>query len=133
MEITALVELDGASEMPAGLTRLWGVPNASGYNALILRRTSNLLPMIDQPDLPLPWSEPENKSLDVMAARYFFFPQNRAMRDSNGIAWVEQDARFWLGSGCNELPRSSATLNLPNPVKSTALAIITPSHGSTPE
>jgi len=111
-------------EMPPNLSRLWGVPNASGYNVLVFSRVSNLLPMIDIIGPPLPWSEPENKSLDVMAGRYFFVPQYKTMRDSSGVAWIDQDAEFWLGSGCNELPRSSATLNLPTPVKSTALAIV---------
>ena len=112
------------AEMPPNLSRLWGVPSASGYNVLVFTRVGNLLPMIDIIGPPLPWSEPENKSLDLMAARYFFFPQNKTMTDSSGVAWIEQDAEFWLGSGCNELPRSSATLNLPTPVKSTALAIV---------
>ena len=111
-------------EMPPNLSRLWGVPSASGYNVLVFSRVSNLLPMIDIIGPPLPWSEPENKSLDLMAARYFFLPQNRTLTDSSGVAWIEQDAEFWLGSGCNELPRSSATLNLPTPFKSTALAIV---------
>jgi hypothetical protein len=114
----------GLEEMPPNLSRLWGVPSASGYNVLVFSRVSNLLPMIDIIGPPLPWSEPENKSLDLMAARYFFFPQNKTITDSSGVAWIEQDAKFWLGSGCNELPRSSATLNLPTPIKSTALAIV---------
>jgi len=114
----------GLAEMPPNLSRLWGVPSASGYNVLVLSRVSNLLPMIDIIGPPLPWSEPENKALDVMAARYFCFPQNKTMRDSAGVAWIDQDAEFWLGSGCNELPRSSAAFNLPTPVKSTALAIV---------
>ncbi len=59
-----------------------------------------------------------------MAARYFFLPQNRNVTDNSGVAWIDQNAEFWLGSGCNELPRRSATLNLPTPVKSTALAIV---------
>jgi hypothetical protein len=112
------------AEMPPNLSRLWGVPSASGYDALVFSRVSNLLPMIDIIGPPLPWNEPENKSLDLMAARYFFVPQNEIMTDSGGVAWFEDDAQFWLGSGCNQLPRRSATLNLPTPFKSTALAIV---------
>jgi len=112
------------AEMPPNLSRLWGVPSASGYNVLVFSRVNNLLPMIDIIGPPLPWSEPENKSLDLMAARYLVSPQNKTITDGSGVRWIEQDAEFWLGSGCNELPRSSATLNLPTPVKSTALAIV---------
>ena len=111
-------------EMPANLTRLWGVPNAAGYNVLMLSRINKLIPMIDQMEAPLPWSEPDDRSLDLMAVRYFFFPQNKIITDSGGVSWIKQDARFWLGSGCNELPRNSATVNLPTPIQGTTLAIV---------
>jgi hypothetical protein len=113
-----------ADEMPAGLTRLWGIPNASGYNALILKRTSNLLPMIDQPDLPLPWNEPDNRSLDLMAARFLFLARGQVSTDERGVLWLKDDMQLWLGQGCNQPPRKSATVVVPAPVKSTALAIV---------
>ena len=112
------------AEMPANLTRLWGVPNTAGYNVLMFSRINKLLPMIDQMEAPLPWAETQDKSLDIMSVRYFFFPQNRVLTDGNGTSWLKQDARFWLGYGCNELPRRSATLTLPTPIRSTALAIV---------
>jgi len=111
-------------EMPAGLTRLWGIPNASGYNALILKRVSNLLPMIDQPDGPLPWSEPDDRGLDLMAVRYLFLPASELTTDSRGIMWRKDDMQFWLGQECNQPARKSATFTLPTPVKSDALAIV---------
>ena len=111
-------------EMPADLTRLWGVPNAAGYNVLMLSRINKLIPMIDGMEVPLPWSEPDNRSLDLMSVRYFFFPQNKIIADSSGVSWIKQDARFPLGFGCNELPRNSVAVNLAAPVKSTALAIV---------
>src|SRR5260370_32882175 len=114
----------GADEMPAGLTRLWGVPNASGYNALILKRTSNPLPMIDQPDLPLPWSEPDNRNLDLMAARFLFLPRSHVLTDERGVSWLNDEMQFWLGQGCNQLPRKSARGVVPVPTRSTALAIV---------
>ena len=113
-----------ADEMPAGLTRLWGVPNASGYNALILKRTSNLLPMIDQPGLPLPWSEPDDRGLDLMAARFLFLPRSQASTDERGVSWLNDDMQIWLGQGCNQLPRKSARVVVPVPTKSTGLAIV---------
>jgi hypothetical protein len=113
-----------ADEMPAGLTRLWGVPNASGYNALILKRTSNLLPMIDQPDLPLPWSEPEDRGLDLMATRFLFLPLSQVSTDERGVMWLKDDMQLWLGQGCNQPARKSATVVVPAPAKSTALAIV---------
>ena len=112
------------AEMPPNLTRLWGVPSASGYNVLILSRVSNLLPMIDAIGAPLPWSEPDNKSLDLMASRYLFLPASELMTDSGGILWCKDDMQFWLGSGCTQRESKSATVTLPVPVKGTALAIV---------
>ena len=114
----------GVDEMPAGLTRLWGIPNGSGYNALILRRTSNLLPSIDQPGLPLPWSEPDDRSLDLMAVRFLFLPRSQLSTDERGVSWLKDDLHFWLGQGCNQPPRKSAAVVLATPVKTTALAIV---------
>ncbi len=111
-------------EMPAGLTRLWGVANTSGYNALILKRTSNLLPMIDHPGLPLPWSEPEAKSLDLMAARYLFLPRSQVLTDEGGVSWLKDELQFWMGQSCDQLPRKSATVVLSSPIKSNALAVV---------
>src|SRR5260370_3919053 len=114
----------GADEMRAGLTRLWGVPNASGYNALILKRTSNLLPMIDQPDLPLPWSEPDNRSVDLIAARFLFLPRSHVLTDERGVSWLKDEMQFWLGQGCNQLTGKSARVVVAVPTRSTALAIV---------
>ena len=111
-------------EMPAGLTRLWGMPNASGYNALILKRTSNLLPMIDQPGLPLPWSEPEDRSLDLVAARFLFLPRTQVSTDERGVSWLDDDMQVWLGQGCNRPARKSARVAVPVPTKITAIAIV---------
>jgi len=111
-------------EMPAGLTRLWGVPNASGYNALILKRTSDLLPMIDQPGLPLPWSEPQDRSLALMAARFLFLPRSQVSTDERGVSWLNDDLQVWLGQGCNRPARKSARVVVPVPIKSTAIAIV---------
>ena len=111
-------------DMPANLTRLWGVPNAAGNNVLMLSRIDKLLPMIDKLETPLPWSAAHDKSLDIMAVRYLFFPQNQVFSDANGISWIKQDARFMLGYGCNEPPRHNAKLTLPKPVRSTGLAIV---------
>ena len=112
------------AEMPPNLTRLWGVPSASGYNVLIFSRITNLLPMIDYIDVPLPWSEPRNTNLDIMAVRYLFLPQDQPTTDERGMAWLKQDAQYWLGHACTQPENKTAVLTLPQPVPSTALAIV---------
>src|SRR5260370_22811526 len=111
-------------EMPACLTRLWRVPNADGYNALILKRVSDLMPMIDQPDTQLPWVDPDNRNLDLMAVRYLVLPPARASTDEHGVSWTTDDMQLWLGDGCSQTAHKSASLVLPMPIASSAVQIV---------
>ena len=45
--------------------------------------------MIDAVDAPLPWSEPDNKNLDLMGVRYLFLPPNESVRDEQGVLWED--------------------------------------------
>lgn len=113
------------TEMTPNLTRLWGVPSAGGYNVLVPRRTRELVPTVDDLRIPLPWKEPNDKSLDVMAVRYVFIPPEEVTADSRGITWLQDDMQQWLGSGCNQPARRNAMkFSLPTPVRSTSLAIV---------
>ena len=112
------------AEMPPNLTRLWGIPNAGGYNVLGLSHISNLLPMIDHTDAPLPWTTPEDKALDVLAIRYLFLPQIKVEKDSQGVSWSTERIQQWLGAGCGQSTGNSVKFTLPNPLKSTSLAIV---------
>ena len=112
------------AEMPPNLTRLWGVPSAGGYNVLVLSRISNLLPMIDHTDTPLPWTTPEDKTPDLLAIRYLFLPQIQVETDSQGISWSRERMQQWLGEGCGQAPRNTLKFTLPNAYKSTSLAIV---------
>lgn len=114
----------GLTEMAPNLTRLWGIPSGGGYNVLVLSRISTQLPMIDYVSTPLPWAEPNDKSLDLMAVRYVFLPPNELTRDGRRISWFKDDMKQWLGSGCNQPPSNSATFTLFPPVKGTGLAIV---------
>lgn len=112
-------------EMPPNLTRLWGVPSASGYNTLMLARVRSLLPMIDFIDVPLPWMLPADQSLDLVAARYFVMPRLDSTEEREGVSWLKNDMQIWLGSGCTEPPRNSVEFELPRPVKATGLGLVT--------
>lgn len=111
-------------EMPPNLTRLWGVPSASGYNVLILTRVSRLLPMIDYIDVPLPWQVPEDQSLNIVAARYFFLPRPDLTPEVDGISWLKTDLGIQLGYDCSQPRRDSVIFELPRPVKTTDLGLV---------
>ena len=111
-------------EMPPNLTRLWGVPSAGGYNVLVLSRISNLLPMIDHPQVPLPWAMPEDRGADVLAIRYLVVPQNQIETDALRKTWFNDRMELWLGSGCGQAPRKQLKFTLPHSFRSTSLSII---------
>ncbi|MGI8734786.1 MAG: YfhO family protein [Pyrinomonadaceae bacterium] len=112
-------------EMPPNLTRLWGVPSASGYNTLMLARVRSLLPMIDFIDVPLPWMVPADQSLNLVAARYFVMPRLNSIEEREGVSWLKNDMQIWLGSGCTQPPRDLIEFQLPSPIKATSLALVT--------
>ena len=63
-------------EIPVNISRLWGVPSASGYGPLILSRVSKILSMGTPGDVSPTWPVPDDRSLDIMSVRYIFTPQS---------------------------------------------------------
>lgn len=116
---------DGRDEMPPNLTRLWGVPSVSGYNALILSRTARLFPMNEIGEVSGPlWRDLDDSSLNLMAVRYIFLPSDPLTKDDRGVSWFTGDMLFWLGSDCNERTHDALKVTLPAPVTSTAVGIV---------
>jgi len=110
---------------PPTLSRLWSVPSASGYNALILSRTSQMLSMNELGELARPVGRaPSDSSLDVMAIRYTFLPPRELTTDGTGTSWLKDDMQQSLGSGCDRETSSSMTWILPVAFDSTSVAMV---------
>jgi len=120
--------LGSMDEFPPNISRLWGVPSASGYGPLILSRISELLSMPIDGSVMGPWSSLHNRNLDVMAIRYVFLHRNDTIpfpvKDPTGISWSKGDLTLSLGSGCGPLQPSSIKINLPAPVRATSIGIV---------
>ena len=113
------------SEIPPNLSRLWSVPNASGYNSLILSRFSRLTNMQDVGTVTRPlWLEPRDQGLNLTAVRYLFRPSYQVITDERGIAWQKDDMQLVLGANCVEPSRESVSFNIPKAIRSTAIAIV---------
>ncbi|HEV7377671.1 MAG TPA: YfhO family protein [Pyrinomonadaceae bacterium] len=124
-----LLPLRGAKgkrdEMPPDRSRLWGVPSASGYNVLILSRVSHLLSMIERGDVPPLWEDANDQSVNIMAIRYFILPNNKVqIKTGVDASWLAEDMTLWLGPGCNPTWHESVTFDLPAPVNSTSVGIV---------
>ncbi len=112
-------------ELPPNLSRLWGVPNASGYNSLILSRFSKLLSMQDVGTVTRPlWWDPNDQSLNLAAVRYLLLPRMDVVTDQSGTLWQKQDLQLWLGAGCNTTSTDSVTFNPTDRLPTTAVAIV---------
>jgi len=112
-------------ELPPNLSRLWDVPNASGYNSLILSRFSKLLNMQDVGTVTRPlWWDPNDQTLNLAAVRYLLMPRMDVVTDQSGTVWQKQDLQLWLGAGCNTSSTDSVTFNPTDRVPSTAIAIV---------
>ncbi|HSP06222.1 MAG TPA: hypothetical protein VLR94_03550, partial [Acidobacteriota bacterium] len=77
------------------LTRLWDIPNASGYGSLILKRTSKLLSMPTEGTVNGDWAEPTNTSLDLMAVRYVVWRSDPAARSIPNLPEIPQPPGFF--------------------------------------
>jgi hypothetical protein len=112
-------------EIPPNLSRLWAIPNASGYNSLILSRFSRLLNMQDVGSVTRPlWLDSRDQSLNLAAVRYLFIPSYQLTTDERGISWQKDDMQLVLGADCVEHSRDSVTFKFPSQIKTSAIAIV---------
>lgn len=120
--------LGTADELHPNLSRLWGVPSASGYGPLILSRISELLAMPPWGGVTGNWSSLHNRNLDVMAIRYVFIQKHDTIPvpviDPKGISWFRDDLTLSLGTGCGPPQPSSVKINLPVPIRATSIGMV---------
>lgn len=68
----------GLEGLMPNLSRMWGVPSASGYGPFILRRYGDALMMHAGGGLRENWIDPENQALDLMRVEYIVVPTHYA-------------------------------------------------------
>ena len=111
-------------EFPPNISRLWGIPSATGDNVLRLARTGHLLSLSEGGDVDSYWKELEDRSIDVMAIRYLILPSNESTTDEDGVSWLKEDMGLWLGTGCDHHPSDSVKFSLPTPAKATTIGVV---------
>ena len=102
--------LGPVTDIPPNLSRMWGIPSASGYGPLTLVRPSRLMNMGPAGSLAGPWRNTTDQGLNLMSVRYLFVSQKDPLpvTEAQGIAWAGEDMNIWLGAGCvpEALPHS---------------------------
>lgn len=115
--------LGTADELIPNISRLWNVPNATGYGPLLPSRVMYLLSMLPDGSIASTWKNPEDQSLNLTSVRYVLLPRI-SPRPGNGIVWPDENLDIWLGSGCVRPPRNSAQFSLPSPVPANSVNIV---------
>ena len=123
--VSARGTLGGVEELPPNLSRLWGVPNANGYGPLTLSTVTDLLSLLPDSSLASHWRDRGNQSLNLAAVRYVFLPARDVLPEHRDVLWEKEDMNIWLGSGCNQPPRTSIKFHLPNAKTTSQVALVT--------
>lgn len=128
----ALGALGPPTDIPPNLSRLWGIPSASGYGPLTLLRPSRLVSMGAAGSLGAPWRNTSDQGLNLMAVRYLFVSEREQelilpspTTKVQGITWQAEEINLWLGAGCvpEALPHS-LKFKLLKPTEASAVAIV---------
>jgi hypothetical protein len=115
------------AELPPNLSKLWGLPSASGYGPLLPARLARLLAMPPHGSTDA-WRDPAHRGPDVLAARYLLLPRDAPAtfttdRDP-GLRWAAQDFGVTVGRGCDASAPQSFAIELPRPVAADAVALV---------
>jgi hypothetical protein len=119
--------LGPVTDIPPNLSRMWGIPSASGYGPLTLVRPSQLMSMGPAGSLAAPWRNTTDQGLNLMSVRYLFVSQREPVpaTEVQGVVWAGEDMNIWLGTGCvpEALPHS-LKFKLLKPAQATHLSIV---------
>jgi hypothetical protein len=123
------------NQLAPNISRLWGVPSANGYGPLMLLRVGQLLSMTADGRVNNSWAYAPDRSIDLMAVRYLFLPQNdnrvHPLPEDGISSWPKNDLNIWLGSGCATSRPRSIKFNLPYPVSASSVAVVSSMSCST--
>lgn len=115
-------------EIPPNLSRLWGVPNMSIYNPLILSRISALLSMPPHGTVSSHWWQDDDRSLDILSVRYVISPRQMPISPNLiskfGMNWTETSLEIPLGKGCRQTAKERIDFELSTPRVASQIGIV---------
>jgi len=114
----------GRDALAPNLSRLWGVPNSSGYGPLILSRISQVLGMNPAGQVQGNWVSRYNNSLDILSIRYVFLPKSSTLPYANGVSWSQENLSLSLGSDCGVVQPNSVDFKVPDYIPANAIGIV---------
>jgi hypothetical protein len=104
---------DVGSAIFPNMTRLWKVPNASGYSPLLLSRMSELMQISSSGSLLKFPETSSDRSLDLMAVKYLLMSSPTVPSSSSDMTWAATDLQLSLGNGaCAPFMPTTAKIDL---------------------
>ncbi|MDQ3818012.1 MAG: hypothetical protein M3362_10000, partial [Acidobacteriota bacterium] len=123
--LTVRGNLGAADEFPPNLSRIWGVPEATGYGPLIPSRVLYFLSILPDASVAPTWRDAKDQSLNLASVRYVVLPRSGVVRDERGIYWEEENMDVWLGEGCDHPRRDFVKFNIDAPFSATRINLVT--------
>ena len=117
------------NQFPVNISRIWGVPSATGYNPLVLSRVNELLSRSETGALLDTWSSIKHRSLDILGVRYLFLPNAyvETLEARENLQWTRENLGVRLGSGCNQSYPSSIKFSFPQGFSISGIGVVSKS------
>jgi Bacterial membrane protein YfhO len=115
------------------ISRLWGIPSATGYNPLMISRVHQALSIYKSGAIVSTWSSVKHRVLDILGVRYLFVPNSfvDTLDSRENLQWTREDLGIRLGNGCNESYPSSIEFSLPEDFSVSRIGIVSKSFCAT--
>ena len=110
--------------LPSDSARLYGIRSLNWYGPMMLKRYSEVTGINTSGVLDTSAILDSNVGLDIFSGRYLFIEPPDTMK-LHGIPWRREPLDWALGNGCGSKYPKQHIINLPAPVPSNRLAIVT--------
>lgn len=119
-------------QFPVNLSRIWGIPSATGYNPLVLSRVNEVLARYESGALVDTWSSVKHRALDILGVRYLFLSSAymETFKNREGLQWTREDLGIRLGNGCNQAYPSSIEFSIPHGFSASSIGMVSKSYCS---
>lgn len=128
--MVSVVGLHGnRNQFPVNISRIWGVPNSTGYNPLVLSRVNQILSRYESGALLDTWSSVRHRVFDILGVKYLFIPATylETFKTRENLQWTRESLGIRLGQGCNQSYPSSAEFSFPRGFSASRVGIVSKS------